>query len=124
MQGGVSFRTESGEYKFFVNYNWYYAIYNGRGFHKGKRCLAVPPQENARREEASTCYGRNASMSETTIVCEQNGPYYVSGTFVVKDAQGNEVDCAGQTTVYLCRCGYSTMKPFCDGSHEERGFVG
>ena len=63
-------------------------------------------------------------MSETTIICEQNGPYCVSGTFVVKDAQGNEVDCAGQTTVYLCRCGYSTMKPFCDGSHEERGFAG
>ena len=63
-------------------------------------------------------------MSETTIVCEPNGPYCVSGTSIVKDAQGEEVDCSGQTTVYLCRCGYSTMKPFCDGSHEERGFAG
>ena len=63
-------------------------------------------------------------MSETTIVCEQNGPYCVSGTFLVKAAQGNEVDCFGQTTVYLCRCGYSANKPFCDGSHEERGFAG
>ncbi len=76
-----------------------------------KRCPAAPPQENA-------------SMSETTIVCEQEGPYCVSGTFIVKDAQGNEVDCFGQNTVYLCRCGYSTNKPFCDGSHEEKGFSG
>lgn len=41
-------------------------------------------------------------MSETTIACEQNGPYCVSGTFSVKDAQGSEVDCFGQDTVYLC----------------------
>jgi 3-phenylpropionate/trans-cinnamate dioxygenase ferredoxin subunit len=63
-------------------------------------------------------------MSETAIVCEQDGPYCVSGTFVITDAQGNEVDCFGQDPVYLCRCGYSTNKPFCDGSHSERGFVG
>jgi len=56
-------------------------------------------------------------MSETTIVCEPNGPYCVAGTFIVKDAQGNEVDCFGQDTVNLCSCGYSTNKPFCDGSH-------
>ena len=49
-------------------------------------------------------------MSETTIVCEQDGPYCVSGSFIVKDAQGNEVDCFEQDTVYLCRCGYSTNR--------------
>jgi len=63
-------------------------------------------------------------MSETTIVCEPNGPYCVSGTFMIQDAQGHAVDGGGQDTVYLCRCGASTTKPFCDGSHEERGFVG
>jgi iron-binding CDGSH zinc finger protein len=90
-----------------------------------KKCYPEsPPRENTWREDASTCHGRNASMSETTIVCEPNEPYCVSGTFTVKDAQGDEVDCFGQDTVYLCRCGYSTNKPFCDGSHEERGFAG
>ena len=32
-------------------------------------------------------------MSETTVVCEQDGPYCVSGTLIVKDTQENEVDC-------------------------------
>jgi CDGSH-type Zn-finger protein len=61
-------------------------------------------------------------MSETTIVCEQHGPYCISGQFVVKDAQGQELDLDGQDTAYLCRCGKSSNKPFCDGSHEDRGF--
>lgn len=61
-------------------------------------------------------------MPETTIFCEQDGPYCISGTFVMKDAQGNEVDLDGQDTIYLCRCGYSSNKPFCDGSHNESGF--
>lgn len=61
-------------------------------------------------------------MPETTIVCEQHGPYCISGAFVMKDAQGNEVDLSGQDTVYLCRCGHSSNKPFYAGSHTESGF--
>jgi len=64
------------------------------------------------------------AISLPTLFRQQDGPYCVSGSFIVKDAQGNEVDCFEQDTVYLCRCGYSTNKPFCDGSHEERGFTG
>ena len=61
-------------------------------------------------------------MNETTIVCEQHGPYCVSGTFVITNGQGNNVDLDGQDTVYLCRCGHSNNKPFCDGSHTTVGF--
>ena len=31
-------------------------------------------------------------------------------------------DLAGRTTISLCRCGQSSNKPFCDGTHKECGF--
>jgi CDGSH-type Zn-finger protein len=61
-------------------------------------------------------------MSETNIICEQHGPYCVSGQVVLKDDRGNEIDLEGQDPIYLCRCGQSGNKPFCDGSHEKSGF--
>jgi CDGSH-type Zn-finger protein len=37
------------------------------------------------------------------------------------DAEGNEFR-AERATVALCRCGGSTNKPFCDGTHSKAGF--
>jgi CDGSH-type Zn-finger protein len=61
-------------------------------------------------------------MSDTTIVCTNNGPLRVSGNFVIKDAQGNDFDLSGREAISLCRCGNSNDKPFCDGSHKRVGF--
>jgi CDGSH-type Zn-finger protein len=61
-------------------------------------------------------------MSEITIVCANNGPYRFSGRVVLKDAQGNEFDLSGRETFSLCRCGQSSNKPFCDGTHNRVGF--
>ena len=38
------------------------------------------------------------------------------------DADGNDYDLTGQTTIFLCRCGNSGTKPFCDGTHETLNF--
>ena len=54
-------------------------------------------------------------MADTTVSTTDNGPYWVSGNFVVSDADGNEFPVQGEA--YLCRCGQSEEKPFCDGSH-------
>jgi CDGSH-type Zn-finger protein len=56
-----------------------------------------------------------------TIKIIENGPYRVEGEFKLVDAQGNEVPIRKPS---LCRCGGSTMKPFCDGTHSKIGFQG
>ena len=61
-------------------------------------------------------------MSETNVLCINNGPLKISGSFVIKDAQGNTFDLAGRETISLCRCGQSANKPFCDGAHNRAGF--
>ena len=56
-----------------------------------------------------------------TIKIKDNGPYVVEGEFRLVDAQGNEVPVRKAA---LCRCGGSTTKPFCDGTHSKIGFQG
>ncbi len=56
-----------------------------------------------------------------TIKIRDNGPYVVEGDFTLVDASGNEVPILKKA---LCRCGGSTMKPFCDGTHSKIGFQG
>lgn len=55
------------------------------------------------------------------ITIKENGPYIVEGEFQLVDAQGNDVPLKKRA---LCRCGGSTMKPFCDGTHSRIGFQG
>ena len=56
-----------------------------------------------------------------TIKLAENGPLLVDGDFRLADAQGNEIPVRKKA---LCRCGGSTMKPFCDGTHSKIGFQG
>lgn len=55
------------------------------------------------------------------ITIRNNGPYLVEGDFTLVDADGQEVPLAKRA---LCRCGGSTTKPFCDGTHSKIGFQG
>ena len=58
----------------------------------------------------------------TTIRLRQNGPYVVEGDGVrVVDWNGQEYRIE-KRPVALCRCGASTKKPFCDGTHSKIGF--
>jgi uncharacterized Fe-S cluster protein YjdI len=60
--------------------------------------------------------------SETIVEVSANGPLLVYGNVVVKDAQGNEQK-KNKVTAF-CRCGASSNKPFCDGTHRKIGFEG
>ncbi|MGM8211196.1 CDGSH iron-sulfur domain-containing protein [Virgibacillus sp. W0430] len=57
---------------------------------------------------------------DAKIKVKDNGPYQVSGSFDMVDAEGNAFK--SERTVSLCRCGYSDDKPYCDGTHEEIEF--
>jgi CDGSH-type Zn-finger protein len=57
-----------------------------------------------------------------TISTYEDGPLLVTGgRFRIVDADGGEFPVEKQT-VALCRCGASTKKPFCDGTHTRIGF--
>lgn len=59
---------------------------------------------------------------EVTIRVNEHGPYRVKGPITLLDPDGNEYDLGGRRSIFLCRCGASTRKPFCDGTHSELGF--
>lgn len=54
-----------------------------------------------------------------SIKIAENGPYIVQGEFTLTDSNGNEIPVKKAA---LCRCGASTTKPFCDGTHSKIGF--
>jgi CDGSH-type Zn-finger protein len=47
-------------------------------------------------------------------------PLKVTGPFVIKGPDGKIIET--EEEVYLCRCGKSSNKPFCDDSHLRIGF--
>ena len=59
-------------------------------------------------------------MSEEETVKVQvlaNGPLLITGKIELCDHEGNPFDLGGREKVALCRCGASSNKPLCDGSH-------
>jgi CDGSH-type Zn-finger protein len=58
-----------------------------------------------------------------TITAKPNGPLLVAGPIALVDATGAVVPTTPDRVVALCRCGHSSMKPFCDGSHSRTGFT-
>ncbi len=51
----------------------------------------------------------------------KNGPYEVCGDIELCVEDDSEL--SGDDPYYLCRCGASENKPFCDGSHKRIGFT-
>jgi CDGSH iron-sulfur domain-containing protein 3 len=45
------------------------------------------------------------------------GPLKITGNFLLKDVKRNTEDTPGE--IWLCRCGKSANKPFCDESHKK-----
>ena len=53
-----------------------------------------------------------------------DGPLMVKGECEMQDGQGNAMPPKGGDTIFLCRCGSSANKPYCDGAHKRISFKG
>lgn len=62
---------------------------------------------------------RENVKTDTEIVIIKNGPLQIKGSLSIKHKDGKQ---EAQKEVYLCRCGQSENKPFCDGTHKKCGF--
>jgi len=60
---------------------------------------------------------KKESVPNAEVEIIEHGPLRISGNFILKDLQRDKESSPGE--VFLCRCGRSSDKPFCDGSHNK-----
>jgi CDGSH-type Zn-finger protein/truncated hemoglobin YjbI len=81
-------------------------------------CRQVPTGERAQRiADLERLQGGLPAMAMTAV----NGPYLVTSVSAVRGPLGERLPMPPQLA--LCRCGGSSMKPFCDGTHASNGFT-
>lgn len=60
------------------------------------------------------------SGGRLNVTAQPDGPLEIEGNLEIRDESGNTLFVGTKTT--LCRCGESSKKPFCDGTHKTIGF--
>ncbi len=50
----------------------------------------------------------------------ENGPIHIRGDLVLINSDGDVIEKTDE--LYLCRCGKSNNKPYCDGEHKKNNF--
>jgi CDGSH-type Zn-finger protein len=60
-------------------------------------------------------------VGKVTITPKENGPNRCEGPLTLRDVDGR---ISVSNSTFLCRCGGSHNKPFCDGTHKRIGFKG
>ena len=61
-------------------------------------------------------------MNKSKIIATLNGPYKVENVPTLKNARYDALE--SKEEMYLCRCGGSSNKPYCDGTHKKNNFNG
>ncbi|WP_295627806.1 CDGSH iron-sulfur domain-containing protein [uncultured Corynebacterium sp.] len=64
-----------------------------------------------------------ADPAAATITACPNGPLLVRGDFAIAADAESPAERPERTVVALCRCGASSIKPLCDGTHKLIGFT-
>jgi len=65
------------------------------------------------------CEGEYETGGKLTIIAHTNGPLEVQGNFEIIGADSETLFRGNKT--WLCRCGGSGKKPFCDSTHKKNG---
>lgn len=60
------------------------------------------------------------AVADPLVMAARNGPLFLLGNIAVRNSDGEVIREA--TRMALCRCGESSNKPFCDGTHRAIGF--
>lgn len=63
--------------------------------------------------------GNSNGSNKVTIKPSKDGPYIVTGLKSLNNSKGKV---ESKETIALCRCGKSSNKPFCDGTHVKVNF--
>lgn len=63
-----------------------------------------------------------AIQAESIVEVMKDGPLLVYGNITVKQQDGSETH--NNKVTAFCRCGQSSNKPYCDGTHTKIGFKG
>lgn len=59
----------------------------------------------------------------TKITSQKDRSYKIDGPIEIEDGSGEIKLVAKGESVFLCRCGGSKNKPWCDGTHKINGFL-
>lgn len=54
---------------------------------------------------------------QTEVRINKNGPIMITGAYTIIGVNGIRIEAPDLHHVYLCACGKSDNKPFCDSTH-------
>lgn len=82
-----------------------------------KKCLTGALQYKMKNEIKTI---KEVKMEKTKITVMPDGPLMIEGNLTVNKMSGDHIK--DSEKLFLCRCGASSNKPFCDGSHKKAEF--
>jgi CDGSH-type Zn-finger protein len=86
------------------------------------KSLSVEDHGSVMSDEVLKVVPAESAATTVKITVRPNGPFRVEGPISLVDVNGNEWDLTGKPAISLCRCGMSSKRPFCDGTHGREGW--
>ena len=72
--------------------------------------------------EPQPIYEAGEREGHVKITSMENGPNKVEGAGAWRVVRDGVEETIARPAIFLCRCGHSENKPFCDGTHRKIGF--